>query len=199
MVDIIILISGNSKRMGQEKALLPFSENKSFVCQLIQTYLKLQKSNIFVLVNPKNENSIKQVCYKFKDQLTFVTNTEAEKGRHWSIITGLKQIEKGRAVFIQNIDNPFTSINILQAMLKDYRADSFLVPQFKGKNGHPLLLGSALVEEMKRDENSIVDLKSFLNKHEKRSLITQEETILANINTPEEYKKWFPNLFESII
>lgn len=194
MVDVIILISGSSKRMLQEKALLPFSKTKSFVCHLVETYLKLQNARILVVVNLNNEDRIKKACVKFENKIQFVLNVNAEKGRHWSVLTALKQVELGRGVFIQNIDNPFTSVALLRAMLRSYQPNSFLVPQFNGKNGHPLLLGSNLVAEMKTNSDTITDLKHFLNKQEKRSLITQEKAILANINSPEEYGKWFSDL-----
>lgn len=194
MVDVIILISGSSKRMLQEKALLPFSKTKSFVCQLIETYLKLQNARILVVVNLNNEDRIKKACVKFENKIQFVLTVNAEKGRYWSVLTALKQVESGRGVFIQNIDNPFTSVELLRAMLRSYQPNSFLVPQLNGKNGHPLLLGSNLVAEMKTNSDTITDLKRFLNNKEKRSLITQEKAILANINSPEEYEKWFSDL-----
>lgn len=191
MVDVILLISGNSKRMQKEKALLPFSKHKSFLCQLLETYLKLQNAEIFVVVNERNEAIIKNSCLEFKDKISFVINPNPEKGRLSSILLGLKPLKPDRGVFIQNIDNPFTSLAVLQEMAQNYQADSFLVPQYKGKNGHPLLLGSNLVKEMKMNPEAISDLKSFLNTKEKHCLITEEKAILANINSPEEYKKWF--------
>lgn len=191
MVDSIILISGRSKRMKQEKALLPFSKSKNFVCHLVETYLKLESAQLFLVVNPNNEIDIKESCEKYRDRIQFIVNAEVDKGRHWSILTALKYVETGRGVFIQNIDNPFTSEDLIREMLRNYQPNSFLVPQFDGKNGHPLLLGSRLVDEMKMNAHKISDLKSFLNNQEKRSLKTKEKTILANINDPQEYEKWF--------
>jgi len=194
MIDVILLISGNSKRMQKEKALLPFSKQRSFLCQLLDTYLNLQNAEIFVVVNESNEDIIKNSCLEFKDKISFLVNPNPEKGRLSSILLGLKHLKMDRGVFIQNIDNPFTSVSLLQEMTKNYQSDSFLVPQYKGKNGHPLLLGSRLVDEMKKGADAISDLKRFLNTKEKRCLITDEKAILANINSPEEYKKWFSEL-----
>jgi molybdenum cofactor cytidylyltransferase len=194
MVDVILLISGSSKRMGNEKALLPFNKTKNFVCQLLMAYSKLQDSHIFIVVNKNNEVAIKHSCAKFIRQITFVLNPNPEKGRLSSIVLGLGLLKQDRGAFIQNIDNPFTSVDLLRAMLKNYQPDSFLVPQFNGKNGHPLLLGAHLVHDLKSKLGTPTDLKSFLNSQNKRSHITQEKAILANINCPEEFQKWFPNL-----
>lgn len=191
MVDAILLISGNSSRMGKEKALLPFSENKNFISHLLETYLEIPGSNIYVLVNPQNSTEIKLSAQNFKKRVEFIVNQNPDKGRIESILLGLKQIKEGRGVFIQNIDNPFVNTELLKSMLEHYHKESFIVPQFKAKNGHPLLLGSALVQDMKTNADSISDLKNYLSSKEKRCVITKDNSILANINCMEDYQNWF--------
>lgn len=192
MVDVILLISGSSKRMGREKAFLPFSEKQHFFCHLIEVYQCLADATIFVVVNDKNEDLIKNESTICDKRIVFVVNHESEKGRLQSILTGLKQVKDGRGAFIQNIDNPFVNEVLLTGMLQNYKVDSFLVPQFNGKNGHPLLLGADLIQELKANSNRISDLKCFLNSKKKECFITNDKAILANINCPEEYQKWFP-------
>jgi len=194
MIDVILLISGSSKRMGREKALLPFFENKNFVYQILETYLFLAEANVYIVVNPQNFAEIKLSVQKFEGRIKFIVNHNSNQGRIGSILLGLEQIREHNGVFIQNIDNPFVSYNLLTSMLKNYKPKSFLVPQFEGKNGHPLLLGAELVQEMKANRNSITDLKQYLNKKEKRFLITKDKAVLANINSPVEYQKWFPDI-----
>ncbi len=194
MIDVIFLIAGSSKRMGKEKALLPFSKEKSFVCNLLDAYLSLSVSKVYCIINRFNADSIKQECKKYENQIVFIENSNPEKGRIWSVLLGINQVKTGNGVFIQNIDNPFISSELLIAMLKNYNPNYFLVPQFNGKNGHPLLLGSELVQEIKANSDSISDLKSFLNSQKKQIYITENKSILANINSPEEYQKWFTDI-----
>lgn len=194
MIDLILLISGNSKRMGKEKALLPFSKNKNFVCQIIETYLFLAEANLYVVVNPQNFAEIKLSVQKFEGRIKFIVNQNTAKGRIGSILLGLSLIKEGNGVFIQNIDNPFVSYDLLMSMLKNYKPNSYLVPQFEGKNGHPLLLGSELVQEMKANMDAITDFKQYLNKKEKQFHITKDKAVLANINSPEDYQKWFSGI-----
>jgi CTP:molybdopterin cytidylyltransferase MocA len=191
MIDVILLIAGSSKRMGKEKALLAFSKEKSFVCHLLDAYLSLSVSKIYCVLNMHNSNSIRQECEKYKNEIVFIENSNPEKGRLWSIILGINKVKTGKGVFIQNIDNPFVNTKLLKSMLDNYKPNTFVVPQFKGKNGHPLLLGADLIQELK--EKSITDLKSFLNSKQKLVYITQNQSVLANINSLEEYQKWFPS------
>lgn len=191
MIDILLLISGNSKRMGQEKALLPFLNNKSFVCHLIDVYSKVKEATLFVIVNANNEQPIKEAVGNRNPKLVFLINPNPEHGRLSSILIGLNKLKKGNAVFIQNIDNPFVDELLIDEMKKAYASDAFLVPQYNGKNGHPLLLGSELVSELISQQQHISDLKSFLNTKKKNILPTNSEAILANINTPKDYAAWF--------
>jgi len=194
MVDVILLISGSSLRMGKEKAILSFTKDKNFVSNILDNYLRLPDCRIYVIVNTENEVQIKQTCKKYQNKIKYITNSNPEKGRIWSILTGLENIKIGRGVFIQNIDNPFVDTELLNGMLSNYKSDSYIVPQFNGKNGHPLLLGADLVQELKEKRSRIADLKSFLSKQKKNCFISQNQKILANINCPEDYLKWFPNL-----
>ncbi len=194
MVDVILLISGSSKRMAQEKALLPFSEKQSFFCHLIEVYKCLPDLHILVVVNASNEERIKKESKGIEKQLLFIRNPNPEKGRLESVLTGLRKVKKGRGVFIQNIDNPFVNADLLKGMLQNIRPNTFLVPQFNGKNGHPLLLSPELVQDLIEKADSVSDLKSYLNSQKKECFITNNKAILANINSPEEYRKWFPGL-----
>lgn len=191
MIDVILLISGNSKRMGNEKALLPFLDGKSFVCHLIDVYSKLKDSTLYIVLNANNEKQIKQAVENRHPNLVFLINPKPENGRLSSIRIGLNKMDKGKGVFIQNIDNPFVDKMLIDEMVRRYNANAFLVPQYHGKNGHPLLLGAQLVQELKMQQETITDLKRFLNNQEKHTCATSFKTVLANINTPEEYAKWF--------
>lgn len=190
MIDVILLISGNSKRMGKEKALLPFLNGKSFVSHLIDVYSKLKNSTLYIILNANNEKQIKQAIRNRYHNLVFLINPKPENGRLSSIRVGLNKMEKGKGVFIQNIDNPFINEVLIEDMINRYETNGFLVPQYHGKNGHPLLLGAHLVQELREQKVTITDLKHFLNNQEKYTYTTSSKTVLANINTPEDYEKW---------
>jgi len=177
--------------MGKEKALLPFSNSKSFVNYLIDIYSQMNDSTLIVVLNRENEDKIKFEIGKRKKPILFLINPEPEKGRFSSIKIGLDHIQKGRGAFIQNIDNPFITKELIAEMQKRYQVNAFLVPQYNGKNGHPLLLGADLVRELKESKDSIHDLKSFLDSKEKQIVKTKGQGVLANINSPEDYQYWF--------
>ncbi len=191
MMDTVLLISGSSNRMGQEKALLPFSNDKNFVGHLVDVYSKIKTSTLYIIVNTHNEQHIKKAVGHRNPKPVFLINPNPENGRLSSILLGLNRMNKEKGVFIQNIDNPFIDEALINEMRKEYKSNAFLVPQFDGKNGHPLLLGAELVSELISQQQHITDLKSYLNTKKKNVLPTNSKAILANINTPKDYARWF--------
>ncbi|MFH0999808.1 MAG: NTP transferase domain-containing protein [Bacteroidota bacterium] len=199
MLDAVLLISGSSYRMGREKALLPFSEDNVFITHIIQNYLQIRTEKIILIVNKSNIDRIKNACKSYSERLEFVLNLYPEQGRLWSIKTGLSSIEKGHGVFLQNIDNPFINSKLLNGLSALYNERTYVVPRFKEKNGHPLLLGEQIVKDFNSEIESITDFKQFLNGYEKRNFLTDNKAILANINTLEDYYKWFPDFADSFL
>ena len=192
MPDLILLISGNSSRMGKEKAFLPFSNNLSFLEHILKCYSGFLKGNIFFVLNSRNYKAIEQKVSHYTAQL--VRNDDTEKGRFHSIQLGIDKSTSSDGVFIQNIDNPFVNKSLLKGMSSLYEPNAFVVPQFQNKNGHPLLLGNELVRELKENAAAYSDFKIFLNQYEKRFFVSEQESVLANINSQQEYQKWFPQM-----
>lgn len=199
MLDVVLLISGSSFRMGREKALLPFSEDNVFLTHIIQNYLHIRTEKIILIVNKSNIDSIKNACKSYSKHLEFVLNLQPEQGRLWSIKTGLRLIEEGHGVFLQNIDNPFIDSRLLNGLSALYNERTCVVPRLKEKNGHPLLLGAQIVKDFNSEIESITDFKQFLNGYEKSYFLADNKAILANINTPEDYYRWFPGFADSFL
>lgn len=192
MPDLILLTSGNSSRMGTEKAFLPFSNNLTFIEHILACYSGFSKSKLFLVVNSQNYNDIKQKVSNCGAQL--ILNDNIEKGRFHSIQLGIGKSANSDGVFIQNIDNPFVNHSLLKGMSSLYDPNAFVVPQFQNKNGHPLLLGNELVRVLKENATAYSDFKIFLNRYEKRFFVSEQESVLANINSQQEYQKWFPQM-----
>ena len=191
MIDVILLAAGSSVRMKTEKALLPFAFQETFLSHILSTYLKIDGLDITIVVNPKNyKRLLQEQCTQHK-RIKIIINSSAEKGRLSSIALGLEKVKKDHGVIIQNIDNPFVTPDIIKGMIKMYRDDTYVVPQHQNMNGHPLLLGSQLVNALKETANQLGDFKSFLKEKTPVFYKTYDAAIMANINSADEYFKWF--------
>lgn len=176
--------------MGKEKAFLPFAPNVCFLQHLLESYFLASIRQVVLVVNQQNYADI--LPFAAHDaKVKLIVNPHPEKGRMQSVLLGLQQTESKKGVFIQNIDNPFVRPELLQGLMQNYAADSYVVPRYKQQNGHPILIGEKLVRDLCAYPADFADFKRFLQKYTKRFFVSTEETILANINSPEQYEYWF--------
>jgi len=105
---VVILAAGFSGRMGIPKLSLPFDEKQTFTEKIISTYLTAGCKNIVLVVNRQgNEVLRQQTDFLTESNVSVVLNTFPQRERFYSLQLGLKLLDGFRAVFVQNIDNPF--------------------------------------------------------------------------------------------
>jgi molybdenum cofactor cytidylyltransferase len=181
-VSLLILAAGTSGRMGINKASLFSNEGSSFLEYLLKCYIHVGLSQIVVIINQETN---------ITDQMgvRFITNYHPEKGRNTSIAIGIKEIKKGNACLIQNIDNPYFENTLLDQLIHTFENDSIVIPTYNGKGGHPLLIGPDVVEYLK-SLRKIEDFKAELSRFKQQRINWSDEGILLNINTPEDYAEY---------
>ncbi len=184
-ISVIIPAAGNSGRMGSDKALLPAGTGLNFAANLVDNYFEYGVQFIILVVN----ENLDQVQLTPGAYIT-VINSQLELGRSWSIQLGIQQLPEGSSCFIQNIDNQFIEHELLEILLAKLKPDCYVIPVFKGRGGHPILLGSKIVQHIRKSIN-VPDFRQLLNLFERIEVPYPDERILWNINTPEDYNKWF--------
>ncbi len=180
----IIPAAGLSGRMGKPKALLPYDENESFAFHLLKAYDTIGVKPLIFVLNDQTDIHLPE-----KKNIIIIKNKNPEYGRSHSIKLALEQIPEGYATFIHNIDNPYAEKDLLKKMIDLLNDENYVVPVFKGKGGHPVLLGMNIINFLK-NMGEFSNLKDILVKFNRRELIYDDEEILRNINTPEDYRKF---------
>lgn len=192
---VVILAAGFSGRMGVPKLSLPFDENQTFTEKIINTYLTAGCKNIVLVVNRQGKEMLKQQKdFPAKSNVSMVLNAFPERERFYSLQTGLKLLDGFHSVFVQNIDNPFVHPRLLQKLAEAFEPDTFVVPHYNGHGGHPVLLSGKIVRDIKTFKNIRKNLRDFLRAYPKNNCPVTDEKILVNINSPEEYRKYFGKL-----
>jgi len=174
---LILLTAGKSERMGIQKANLLLN-GKSFYDIIISTY---KKSNITDRINVINNK------LEIKNKNTI--NNFPEKGRLFSLQLGLKEIESDW-YFIQNIDNPFVSVEILHKFINCKKEADIIQPIYCGEKGHPILISKRVKQVILKETDYKLTLRDVFSKFSKQQIEVDDNTILTNINTPEDYKKY---------
>lgn len=191
--NVIILAAGRSARYGHPKLLLKFDTETTFLDKIVSEYTAFGCRNIVVVVNTESLELLQNSRFFHKNVAKFVVNPNPESGRFSSIRIGMSALTELNATFIQNVDNPFVNLGIIHLLADNLKEYAGICPAFRGKGGHPLLLSEKLVVLLK-SENYHVDFKQFLIGFEIQKMEVNDPGVLANINTREDYERWFGSI-----
>jgi molybdenum cofactor cytidylyltransferase len=191
-VGAVILAAGYSSRMKIPKSFLRYDEKSVFIDKIIDSFLEFECNKIIITINEEINGWVYlKNKYKDNDSIEFVENQHPEYERFFSIKTGLENIENLDYCFIQNTDNPFIDIDILNKIFKNRFDEGYTVPIYQRKGGHPILLGKKVIQKIKDSDNFNVNFKDFLNGFSRKNVDVDSNKIHININTQEEYNKYF--------
>lgn len=159
-IPCVILCGGRSSRMGEDKALLPFSNSNSLT-EYQYNRLKPYFKNIYI--------SSKVDKFDFLKNKT--TNLILDKGEEYSPIVALETIlesVKSEKVFIITVDTPLIKIESIKKLIDNSLEYQTTVAQTKRTHN---LCGVF-------DKSSLLEIKAMLNKD-----IHKVGFLLKNINT----------------
>lgn len=185
----IILAAGDSTRMGRTKALLHY-RGKTFIEKLIDDYRTVGCHPIIVILG-KDADQVNTLLEG--SDLEVQINPHPENGLLSSLQIGLKSLPANCAgAFFSPVDHPAVRIETLQMMLKEWgrRGEKAVRPRFRGRGGHPALLGRGWIEEVPTLPLSS-SVRTLL--HQRSSDIIEfpvsDPGILIDVDTPEDYQR----------
>lgn len=189
----IILAAGESSRMGQPKWQLPFDQKQCFLEALISVYREAGFRRIVVVMNrgQLHEFSIRTAA----SSCMLIENNNPGEGRLRSVELGISAIGDCSRTFLQNIDNPFTTTDLIRQMVQLSDTADYVVPVCKEKRGHPLLIGQAVINMLKTGHPDC-DFRNLLREFSCTELHYHDPRIHININTPEIYASCFPAILK---
>jgi len=188
----VILSAGKSSRMKQHKALLSFDAQKTFIRRIVDEYALAGCSLIIVVTNEENYKPIMAECEMARNpRIKFVINTHLEKERFYSVKLGMEGCIPYKCCFVQPCDSPFITAALLKKMVLLAEDDSYVVPVYQGRKGHPVLLGRNLMRGVSLAEDDAMNFKYFLSDFNSIHFETSESHVLDNINTIHDYNQHF--------
>jgi molybdenum cofactor cytidylyltransferase len=194
----VILAAGESTRMGSDKALLQWPpasvtgpSGKTFLSAAIQS-LNAYNDMVIVVVG-KNEANLSPVIYATGASL--VRDSAAEQGQFSSLQAGLREVlNRGRdAAMVTLVDQPPASATTLEALLATFvaAADKIwaVVPEYRGKQGHPIIVGREMIEVFLRAAvtASADHLQRQYQEHIEYASV-DDPFVSWNVDTPQEYE-----------
>lgn len=188
---VIILAAGMSDRMGFPKPFLKWDKHTTFIEKIISEYSSFEAGQIIVILNKEGYRHIQTELPYLAEYCEIVINNSTERGRFSSIKLGIEKLPGNVPCYIQNVDNPFVTAGLLDMMDDHAEPGSYVVPVFNGKGGHPVLIGQKVVDEIFALDYNDRDMKELLKKYKRIEVESSDVNILANINSVDEYNKYF--------
>ena len=186
-ISIVILAAGASKRMGEPKMLLPYG-NSTIIETVVERAIRSKADHITVVTGAHGP-VVRNKLSRF--DIDIVVNPDHEAGMLSSVQTGIKALpEDTRAVLILLGDQPMVETGVINHLIDEYHshAERIVIPVFKGKRGHPLLLDMSFKPEIENLDPE-KGLRQLLADHPGEILETKVDTssILKDIDTIEDY------------
>ena len=183
----IIIAAGESKRLGRIKQLLPWS-GKPLIEFIIQTALQCKLEPINVILG----SNFDQITPFLDDsKVNIIFNRRWKEGKGTSISLGINSLpERIDAALVFVVDQPFLSIQLINALLKVYKLKKadIVAPYIHGIQTNPVLFDRLVFPELK-ELNGKEGGRMIFKKYKLEKLIWEDEKILLDIDTPEDYQK----------
>lgn len=177
----IILAAGLSSRAGTNKLILEI-EGIPIVERCILSMLDYCCR--IIVVGGHNIDEIYKVTKKYH-KIDLIYNQDYLSGMFSSIKSGLKLLE-GDRFFLTPGDLPMINKITYENMIKINK--EIVVPTYKGKRGHPVLMKTHLVNEILIDKN-LKSLRDYIKKKRPSLLEVKDPGILFDIDTMEDFER----------
>lgn len=179
-VDGVILAAGYSSRANAFKMELEIN-NKAILQRCIEA-LYDNCDNIIVVSGYKHEKINRLVENYTKAKVVY--NDEFHKGMFSSIKKGIQNVKASKFLLTPG-DYPLINKNIVEKLLCEEK--EIVIPSFNRRGGHPVLLSRNIIREI-LDEPDDSNLKKYLSKKQCSYLNIDDEGILLDVDTMEDYE-----------
>ncbi len=184
----LLLAAGESTRMDQPKALLPWQGGTLLEFQ-VEQLLAGGVERVILVLGHKAER-IRQVASSLP-RTTIVVNPAYATGKTSSVLAGMDGIPADvDAVLLLSVDQPRPAA-LIHRLCQAHETSSALitVPAFGGRHGHPTIFARPLFPEMRAITEEEQGLRAVRHRHraETHVLETTTRMPLIDINTPDDY------------
>ena len=186
----ILLAAGESRRMGELKALLPW-QGQTLIAHQVSALAAAGVDRIIVVLGHRHEELLPEIEGKPNTQWTL--NPDYLQGKTTSIKAGLRALghHLPETLLLLNVDQP-RSADTVAELLRHHRSGLALItiPTHGGKGGHPVAFDGALLNELERINEETQGIREVVRRHQDdtRRVAMDTPEVLWDLNTPEQYR-----------
>jgi molybdenum cofactor cytidylyltransferase len=175
--------------MGEFKQLLPFG-GKTFVECCVDNLLASRVDQVVVVTGYRHLDVRNAIDHR---PVRVVHNLEYELGMSSSIKCGIRALPpETQACLLALVDQPQIGPEIMNQVIEAYYALAplIVVPNYAGRNGHPIVLDFSLREEI-LEIDTIEGLRRVVHCHPDRlaRIEVTSESVVLDCDLPEDYRR----------
>ncbi len=205
-VAALLLAAGESSRMGELKALLPW-QGSTLLQYQVSALAEAGVSRIVVVLGHQAHRL--EPLLKDHPEIYCTHNPDYQKGKITSVMAGLRALHEGirdprschtsentqeEALLVLNVDQP-RSPTTIRRLIDNHLASKALItiPTYGGKGGHPTIFSTVLLPELLEISEDTQGLKAVVRRHHTQIQQIELDTseVLLDLNTPEDYQQAF--------
>jgi molybdenum cofactor cytidylyltransferase len=190
-VAAVLLAAGESTRMGEPKALLPWINDEPLVSYQLHALKKAGYEPIVVVLG--HDPYAIDAALPDDVRVWAVVNDRYKMGRTTSIVTGAVHVATPETdgLLIISVDQP-RSVAMLRTLREAWEREQpyIAIPSLNGKGGHPPLFDGGLIPELLQVSEEEEGLRQVMrNFADQRLFVDVDDPLtLTNLNTHEDYE-----------
>lgn len=187
----ILLAAGESSRMGELKALLPW-QGVTLLEHQLRSLLDAGVQQVVVVLG-HDADRLKPLV-EAVDGASSALNLDYLQGKTTSLKSGVAALtgQDVTDVLLLNVDQP-RNTDTVRTLLERHQASNFLItiPTHGGIGGHPIFINAELLPELADIDEESQGLKAVVRRHADATerFEVDDPTLLWDLNTPEQYQQ----------
>lgn len=188
----VILAAGRSRRMGRPKQTLPWPPGSllagTVVASAFDAIARYCERMIVVVGSDRCDVAGALEPRRF-DLVAVDSGAEMFRSICAAIEFALAHASQPKAILLQPADHPGVEPSTIEQLVQNWQStDLAVMPEYRGRGGHPVLIPGSLLQSVLRHPGE-GGLRQFWerNKHLRRRIAVDDSSCIRDVDTPADY------------